>query len=248
MKKYKIRFYGSENYKRFILPILLKYTNVELAENNIFDIGIVADYGYIFNKNELKNAKCGFFNFHPSDLPAYRGPTPLQTMILDGVKYSYVTLIKMNEKIDDGKIISKIKFELLPTDTTESLKEKTAIIASTMLDNIFLYLNNKIKAQKQVIDNVSYTKKIEKRDCEINLKESIITAERKIRAFFPNPKAYFKLSKTRLIIHKAKIIKNKLELEIVQREGKKPLKFEDYKKGEKDKILLDKISNFCYNE
>jgi len=245
MKIYKVRFFGSKYYKQYILPELIKFSNIKIVENDNFDIGIVADYGHIFKPNELNCAKFGFFNFHPSDLPAYRGPTPLQTMILDGIKQSCVTLIKMNEKIDAGEIISKYIYNLLPSDTTKTLKEKTALIASKMLNDIFLFLNGKIMAKKQNIDKILDTQKLEKKECKINFNDSIIIADRKIRACFSNPKAYILYNKTRLIIHTAKIIDNCLKIEVIQKEGKRPLTFDEYKKGEKDKILLDKLSKFC---
>ncbi len=247
MNKIKIKFFGSDIYTNKIVPELSKLKWAKVVYDDSFDLGLVADYGYIFNSNELKSVKYGYFNFHPSHLPSYRGSTPLQTMIFDDVKDSCVTLIKMNEKIDDGKIIASHPFSIKSFDTTQSLKEKTAIIASKMLDNIYKYICNDIKGKKQNIKNISLTKKLLKNDCKINFTDILETADKKIRACYPNPKAFLLINKTRLIIHKAKLLKNCLKIIHIQKEGKNLISFKDYLSGEPDQSLLDKLKAFCNN-
>lgn len=248
MNKLKVKFFGSDVYANKILPSIKKLNWAKIVINDKFDIGLVADYGYIFNSNDLKMAKYGFFNIHPSKLPLYRGSTPLQSMILNGVKVSAVTIIKMNTKIDDGEIIQSIPFKIKPSDTTKSLKEKTAIIASKMLDSIYKYINYEIKAKKQNVINATYTKKILKNDCKINFNDSLITTDRKIRACYPNPKAFISTDNTRLIIHKAKLTTKGLEIIKIQKEGKNIISFKDYLSGEKNSVLLDKLNKYCYNK
>lgn len=248
MNKLKIKFFGSDIYANKIIPSVKKLNWAKIDKSNNFDIGLIADYGYIFNSDDLKKAKYGFFNIHPSKLPLYRGPTPLQTMIFDGVKESAVTLIKMNTKIDDGEIIQSVPFDINPSDSTNSLKEKTAIIATEMLDSIFKYINNEIKPNKQNIKIATYTKKILKNDCKIDLNDSITVADRKIRACYPNPKAYIKIDNVRLIIHKAKLTPSGLKIITIQKEGKNIIAFKDYLSGEKNNVLLDKLIKYCYNK
>lgn len=248
MNKLKIKFFGSDIYANKIIPSIKKLNWAKIVKSNNFDIGLVADYGYIFNSGDLKKAKYGFFNIHPSKLPLYRGPTPLQTMIIDGVKVSTVTLIKMNTKIDDGEIIQSCPFNIDPSDTTKSLKEKTAIIAPGMLDSIYRYINNEIKPKKQNNKKATYTKKIQKNDCKIDLNDSITIADRKIRACYPNPKAYITFDNVRLIIHKAKLTPKGLKIITIQKEGKNIIPFKNYLSGEKNSVLLDKLVRYCYNK
>jgi methionyl-tRNA formyltransferase len=76
-------------------------------------IGIVASYGKIIPKEIINTFKHGILNIHPSLLPKYRGPTPIQSAILSGGQETGVTIIKIDEQIDHGPILinqkSKIK-------------------------------------------------------------------------------------------------------------------------------------------
>ena len=54
----------------------------------------------------LDHFKYGILNIHPSLLPKYRGPTPVQTVILDGDSQTGVTVMKLDEKMDHGPILS----------------------------------------------------------------------------------------------------------------------------------------------
>ncbi|WP_342262127.1 methionyl-tRNA formyltransferase [Alphaproteobacteria bacterium endosymbiont of Tiliacea citrago] len=76
------------------------------------DVALVFAFGKIISKNMLSLPKNGFLNIHPSKLPDLRGPSPLQTAILKGYKTSALTLMKMNEKMDEGDIISQKEFNI----------------------------------------------------------------------------------------------------------------------------------------
>ncbi len=81
------------------------------------DLGIVASYGQIISQNVLEQAKYGNLNWHPSKLPLYRGPTPLQTAIANGDRETALTWILMNQRMDDGDMYLQIDTKLSPTDT-----------------------------------------------------------------------------------------------------------------------------------
>ncbi len=58
------------------------------------DLVIVASYGKIIPKKILEIPKYGCLNIHPSLLPKYRGPSPIQTTILNGDKKTGITIIR----------------------------------------------------------------------------------------------------------------------------------------------------------
>ena len=60
-------------------------------------IFVVAAYGRILPPAVLDIPRLGVVNIHPSLLPAYRGPSPVQTAILDGVPETGVTIMKLDE-------------------------------------------------------------------------------------------------------------------------------------------------------
>ncbi len=46
--------------------------------------------------------------YHPSDLPKYRGGSPIQHQIIDGIEETVGTLFKMNGKLDAGDVYAKV--------------------------------------------------------------------------------------------------------------------------------------------
>lgn len=69
------------------------------------DIGIVAEFGLIIPQKLIDIFPKGIINIHPSLLPKYRGPTPVQSSILNGDLNTGITIIKIDDKIDHGPIL-----------------------------------------------------------------------------------------------------------------------------------------------
>ena len=78
----------------------------ELSTCNL-QLFIVASYGKIIPKKILDIPTHSSLNVHPSLLPLYRGPSPLETQILDGAGETGVTIMKMDEEMDHGPILAQ---------------------------------------------------------------------------------------------------------------------------------------------
>ena len=156
------------------------------------DIFVVCAYGKILNKKVLSIPKFGTINIHPSLLPKYRGPSPVQYSIKNLDVHTGFTFIKMDEGIDTGDILFKsspIKIE--DRDTTQSLTEKIFISASKKINKSIQNLfDNTHSLSKQNTDLASYTKLISKKDGEINWDQTSIQLNAKIRAFSNWPGLY----------------------------------------------------------
>ncbi len=76
------------------------------------DFLLVVDFGYIVPSWLLKLPKIAPLNIHPSELPKWRGSSPGQFSILFNDKKSAVTLMKINDKFDQGPIIHQDFFEV----------------------------------------------------------------------------------------------------------------------------------------
>ena len=129
------------------------------------DLAVVADYGQIIPKNILDIPKFNFLNVHPSLLPQYRGPSPMQTALLNGDKATGVTIIKLDEKMDHGRIISNFQFPISNLDTSVTLSKKSAGIgAELLIKTIPDYISGKIQPREQAHEQATYTKLIQKQD------------------------------------------------------------------------------------
>ncbi|MDP3004456.1 MAG: methionyl-tRNA formyltransferase [Candidatus Azambacteria bacterium] len=155
------------------------------------DLAIIAAYGKILPKEILDIPKYGAINVHTSLLPAYRGASPIQYAILNGDKETGVIIMKIDEEMDHGPIISNVKIQISNNDTFESLSQKLAISGAKLLIKIIPdYIHGKIKPVAQDHSKATYTKIIKKEDGKIDWSKSAGEIERMTRAFYPWPTAW----------------------------------------------------------
>jgi methionyl-tRNA formyltransferase len=89
----------------------------EMMLSHQIDLGIVFAYGEIISKNILSLPSKGYFNVHPSNLPKYRGPSPLAYTCILGDEEMAVSIMSLSEKMDEGPVIMKERISLNPTVT-----------------------------------------------------------------------------------------------------------------------------------
>jgi len=202
------------------------------------DIIIVIAYGHIIPKSITDQFLC--INVHASLLPQYRGASPIHAALLNADKKTGNTLIRMNEKMDDGDILEVSELEIEDTDNLGSLHDKLAQNAAKTLKS---YLKetpeNKWGIGKpQDPKKASYCSKIQKEDLFLNPADSPKINNQKIKAFSPVPGAYLIRNDKRIKILEAKIENDKLLPLKVKPEGKKSMAYDDYKLGNPEGLTL----------
>ncbi len=163
------------------------------------DFAIVAAYAKIIPKEILKIPRLGIIGVHPSLLPKYRGPSPIQAAILKGDEETGVTLYLLDEKVDHGPLASSVRCQVSSKDTCEILMRKLADAGGKLLvETIPMFLAGEIKPEPQNEAEATYTKKFTTDDAfvsEGDLSEAVngsgperaSAIERKIRALNPEP-------------------------------------------------------------
>ena len=107
------------------------------------DAFVVAAYGRILPPAVLDIPRLGVVNIHPSLLPRYRGPSPVQTAILDGVSETGVTIMKLDEGMDTGMILRASGPEPLDgTERTGELMTRLFSLGAKMLPDVLVSLSN----------------------------------------------------------------------------------------------------------
>jgi len=175
-----------------------KIENCKLKIENLKpELIVVAAYGQIIPKEILDIPKCGCLNVHPSLLPKYRGPSPIQYAILNGDKETGVTIMLIDEKIDHGPIIAISKLQISNSKITygELSKELASLGAKLLIETIPKWIEGKIKPKPQDESKAIYTKIISKEEGKIDWKKPAEDIERQIRAFDPWPGSYCLWSK-----------------------------------------------------
>lgn len=147
-------------------------------------------YGKIFGPMFLSLFTKGTFNVHPSDLPVFRGPSPIQATILSGLRKSCISVQEIGLKMDEGAIFAKIPFELDGTETDLSLNEKVAVLAAGTVANVLeKAFEQKTEPVKQE-GEASYCTMIDKSMSHIDFSKSACEVHSLVRGLYPWPKAY----------------------------------------------------------
>ena len=189
--------------------------------------------------------KYGCLNVHPSLLPKYRGPSPIQYAILNGDEKTGVSLFLIDKKMDNGPILSRreLKSPILNSKFLILSNELAKIGADLLIETLPKYINGEIIPLPQNNSQATYTKKIKTEDAFIDLaalqlamqgeprpagREKAIEMERKIRALNPEPGTWtlqqVQGKPMRMKILEAELTADwKLKLKKIQYEGKKPV-------------------------
>src|SRR3989344_9334091 len=197
------------------------------------DLGIVADFGIIITDKTLKHFKRGVLNIHPSLLPKYRGPTPVQSAILNADTKTGVSIIKLDEKMDHGPILVQEERQISPDDTAQSLYE---ILfregARLLIDVIELYVGGEINLKEQNHEHATFTKTLTRQDGYVSVEKmpEFEILNRIARAYFPWPGVW---TRTQISKTEEKLIKF-LPFKIVQVEGKNEVSYKDFINGYPD--------------
>lgn len=118
------------------------------------DFLLVVDFGYLVPDWLLKWPKVAALNIHPSALPRWRGNAPAPHVIINGDSQSAVTLIEMNQKLDQGPIVSQYFFPVQPHWTqTEYYQHAFEIMAKKLGDDLNRLANKQITPQPQPPDS-----------------------------------------------------------------------------------------------
>lgn len=227
------------------------------------DLIVIASYGKIISKKILDIPKYKTINVHPSLLPKYRGPSPIQYAILNGDKKTGVTIMLVEPEMDSGDILNQKEYTINDKMTYEKLSRELALIGGDLLvKTINDWVAGKIKPKKQDSFPV-YTKILDRVDGRIDWKDSAEEIERQVRAFNPWPGAYTYYKDKIIKIIEADVLeqtrngpfgtpgkvflgtngtitvqtgKNFLVIKSLQLAGKKIMKSEEYLRGNSDLI------------
>lgn len=170
------------------------------------DVFVVASYGKLIPGAWLSLPRKAALNIHPSLLPKYRGAAPISWQIIDGEQMTGVTLAIVTKDLDAGDIVAQIRIPLEPHETTASLTQHLARLAQKALGGVFENLEKgRLERTPQEKSKASYARKLTKVDGHLDLGESAIVLERKVRAFYPWPGAFIALKKIPLRILEVKV-------------------------------------------
>ena len=154
------------------------------------DLMVVVAYGLLLPRAVLATPRLGCVNVHASLLPRWRGAAPIQRAILAGDAESGVSLMQMDEGLDTGPVLRTVRCPIAPRDTAATLHDRLAALGARALVELVRDLRESpVAAVPQTEAGVTYARKIERAEAEIDWQDDAAAIERRVRAFNPWPVA-----------------------------------------------------------
>jgi methionyl-tRNA formyltransferase len=170
------------------------------------DFIVVAAFGQILKPEILALPLHGCLNVHASLLPRWRGAAPIQAALLAGDAEAGVTIMKMDQGVDTGGILSQRRIPVDAGDTQGSLSAKLADVgAELLMETLPGYLSGELRPQPQDENRATRAPLLRKADGMLDFKLEAPELERRVRAFNPWPGAYFEWEGHLLKIHRAHV-------------------------------------------
>jgi methionyl-tRNA formyltransferase len=152
------------------------------------DLLISFAYGRIFGPRFLGIFPQGGINIHPSLLPRYRGPTPIQAAILAGDQETGITIQTLAQEMDAGDILVQERFPLSGEETAGDLSALVAHKAAALLPDLLMRLTQgMLIGRPQAHEQASFCSLITKEEGRIDWSWSVAHIAARIRAFTPWP-------------------------------------------------------------
>jgi methionyl-tRNA formyltransferase len=193
---------------------------------------IVADYGVLIPEKLLTERL--WLNVHPSLLPRWRGPAPVERAIMAGDRETGVTVHRTTPELDAGPIAAQRRFPIGPEDDAGVVFERARNVAVELLDEVFA----EPTFVPQPEAGGTYADKITAADRELDWEAPPEENLNKIRALSPHIGARGLVEGRRLLVWRARpareeslLVAGELELLEVQREGGKRMTVEEYVRG-----------------
>jgi methionyl-tRNA formyltransferase len=224
------------------------------------DLLVVVAYGLILPQEVLDIPRLGCWNIHASLLPRWRGAAPIHRALLAGDKTTGVGIMQMEAGLDTGPVFIQHECAINLDETIQNLHDRLAYMGASALIECINLLENELLPTPitQCTTGVQYAHKLEKSEASISWDESAEQINRKTRAFNPWPGVVatiagqsYKIWQTTVVTidgdaEEGEIIKaskntlilqcrnSQLQIDIIQKPGKKQLPISQFMASRKD--------------
>ncbi|MBC7746359.1 methionyl-tRNA formyltransferase [Pedobacter sp.] len=187
-------------------PLKLKdiYDTLAALENSV---GVLVSYGKIIPQSIIELFTPGIINVHPSLLPKYRGPSPIESAILNGDQETGISIMQLSAAMDAGSVYTQITIPLTGTETKSELYSTFAQRgADILIENLPHILDESLTGTSQYEADATYCSLLKKDDGAMNTEHKTAQQlEREVRAYLGFPKSRLAFHGQPLIVLSAHI-------------------------------------------
>lgn len=212
------------------------------------EIGLVASYGAVIPPKLFNLPTYNTLNLHPSLLPKYRGPAPVEQAILDARQKTGITLLELGDKLDAGDIIGQRRMEFNPNETALRVYKKLYSLGVELFRQVIRkFPQGNFPRRSQDEQLATYTYLYSRDDARIDWQAEPEQIYRVIRAFYPKPIAWSYLSELvnyysrreipsswqnkRVKVFKAQVEGGRVRPVSLQVEGKQKVGWREFSRG-----------------
>lgn len=184
--------------------------------------GILVSYGKIIPESIIQLFTPGIINVHPSLLPRYRGPSPIESAIKNGDKETGVSIMSLGAKMDAGPVYAATHQPLNGTESRPELYHTLATIGTNLLlETLPHIINGNLTPLPQSENEATYCQLLQKNDAWLETSlHSAVSAEQLVRAHLGFPKTKLVVNGHTIIITEAHVSEQqKTPLDVVCHDG-----------------------------
>ncbi|HET7320368.1 MAG TPA: methionyl-tRNA formyltransferase [Candidatus Saccharimonadales bacterium] len=189
------------------IPVVLTGKNIPLEEKvakHPADAAVLVAFGKIIPQKVIDMFPKGIINIHPSLLPKHRGPTPLESVILQGDKETGVSLMQLAAKMDAGPVYAQETVLLNGNETKQQLADHLLGLGANMLVQ---YLPDILSGKLQPIPQndalATYDKLISKGASQLDFTKPAEQLAREVRAYSGWPKSRATIATRDVVVTRA---------------------------------------------
>lgn len=167
-------------------------------------VGILVAYGKMVPQSVIDIFPRGIVNLHPSLLPKHRGPTPIESVILQNEPETGVSIMKLVSAMDAGPIYAQSSLQLRGNETKQQLADLLIELGGTiLLDILPAILAGRVQPTEQNSSDVTTDTLITKESGNIDWTQSAERIAREVRAYANWPQSHTQLGGKDVVITRA---------------------------------------------
>ncbi len=185
--------------------------------------GVLVSYGKIIPQSIIDLFSPGIINLHPSLLPKYRGPSPIESAIANCDTKTGVSIMQLSAAMDAGPVYRKKVMQLAGTETKPELYETLGQVGAEELIAILpSIIDGTLLPEPQDDNEATYCSLLSKQDGVLDpITMTASVAEAKIRAYQGFPKARLNIfGEDRIILEATVVSEQQTPLDMVFSDGK----------------------------
>jgi methionyl-tRNA formyltransferase len=163
------------------------------------DLNVVVAYGQIIPRAVHYFPPRHSLNVHFSLLPKYRGAAPVQWTVLNGDAGSGVTVIELNDRMDEGDILAQERVAVGPRETARALEARLAALGAALLVRTLARLDETVPVP-QDDTKASLAPKVRKEDGRIVWSDTAAGIDRRVLALADRPGVFTSIGGRRVNI------------------------------------------------